>query len=283
MLLYLPPFSKAIECFIWGNFIHVMFRHCLLKGSLSAQLTIMGKLFFSFLCFLLLSVHAFGQSALPVDSTEHQGTAAVIALYQTALKQESGLYNGREHIRYSPSYIGHAYFAENSWQSSSVLYDGMFYDKVPAQYDLVKDDLVILHYNGAGNIRLVKEKVAQFELAGHTFINMHPDSARAYKIEAGFYDLLFSGVIDVLAKRKKMIQERMVMQQLEIKFEPKETYYIKKEGTYYPVKNAAALLNVLQDKKREVQQHLRKNNLKFRKDPEATLVQAAEYYNDLKN
>jgi len=60
-------------------------------------------------------------------------------------------------------------------------------------------------------------------------------------------------------------------------------YYIKKEGVYRTIRNKSSLLSVLKNKKKEVQQYLKTNDIKFKKEPERAMIMAVRYYDQLTN
>jgi hypothetical protein len=91
---------------------------------------------------------------------------------------------------------------------------------------------------------------------------------------------MYTGRIIVLVKRAKYIEET-IKDELEREFLPKDLYFIKKEGSYYAVKNYKGLLAILKDRSREVKQYLRRNKIKYRKGPENAIVKAAVYYDTI--
>ena len=66
-------------------------------------------------------------------------------------------------------------------------------------------------------------------------------------------------------------------------FDPAIDYYIRKNNTYYSVSSQGSMLTILKDKKKELQQYIRANQIKFRKDPEEAMVKIASYYDHLTN
>jgi hypothetical protein len=52
-----------------------------------------------------------------------------------------------------------------------------------------------------------------------------------------------------------------------------------KADRYYAIKNQKDMLHLLGEKKKEIQKYLKKNKVKFKKDPENTLIKIAEQYN----
>jgi hypothetical protein len=54
-----------------------------------------------------------------------------------------------------------------------------------------------------------------------------------------------------------------------------------KKDVYYKFKNERSLLKILNDKKKEIQQYLKKNRVRYKDDPERSMIMAIEYYNRL--
>jgi len=66
-------------------------------------------------------------------------------------------------------------------------------------------------------------------------------------------------------------------------FNPVKDYYVRKNNTYYSFSGQGSLLDVLKDKKKEIQQYIKANQIKFRQDPEEAMVKIASYYDHLTN
>jgi len=63
---------------------------------------------------------------------------------------------------------------------------------------------------------------------------------------------------------------------------PSLGYYLYKNGTYYSVSSEGSFLNVLKDKKKDLQQYIKANKLKFKKyQREDAMAKVAAYYDHL--
>src|SRR3982751_1819689 len=85
-------------------------------------------------------------------------------VYNPFIEKQSRLYNGIEHLGYSARIKGHAYFLQRELQTGTLIYDELEFTNVPMLYDLLKDQVVILHFNHFTKIGLVSEKVKAFTL-----------------------------------------------------------------------------------------------------------------------
>jgi hypothetical protein len=201
-------------------------------------------------------------------------------VYNPFIEKQSRLYDGIEHLGYSVRIKGHAYFLIKELQTGTLVYDELEFVNVPMLYDLLKDQVVIQHFNGFTKIGLVQEKVKEFTLNGHHFIRLKADTASHSPIITGYYDELYTGRLKVLVKRGKVIDET-IKDELEREFIQLDLFFIQKEGTYYIIKNYKGLLTILKDRSKEVRQYLRKNRIKYRKGREEAILKATVYYDSL--
>jgi hypothetical protein len=229
--------------------------------------------------FVFLINKASSQAILP-DSTSLPAERSAISLYSNTLNEQLHLYNGKEYTEYSHAFEeGQPYFISNYLTDGTVTYDGNTYNDVPLLYNVVTDDVIILASNQVSKILLLKERVTAFSLSGHTFRNMPADSL-SENMRPGFYDILVAGKTGLVAKRSRLI-ESSVRQKVEYRITQKDRLYIRKNNGYFAVSNKKTLLEQLGDKRKEIQQYIRKNKLKFRKEAENTMVKTVEYYNQL--
>jgi len=241
----------------------------------------MPKLLLNTLFAYIVSFSASAQMNVS-DTNDQKAILQTIEIYSKALGNQSPIYNGSEYLSY-PAIIqeGHVFFETNSFINGTVRFDGMVFNNVPIMYDILKDQLIIQHYNGVFKINLTSKKVDYFTLDKHTFIYLPLDSE--HSINPGFYEKLYHGKSMALAKRIKEIKEETGDLQLTLTVVQKNSYYIKKEGKYYNIRNSRELMSLLKDKKKEIQQYLNKNHIRFKKQPEQTIAMAMERYDQLTN
>jgi hypothetical protein len=70
---------------------------------------------------------------------------------------QSLLYNGYNFYDYAPNYFesGDAFFLDKNWISGNVNYGGTIYNQVPLKYDLIKDELIVQHFDKLSSINLI--------------------------------------------------------------------------------------------------------------------------------
>jgi hypothetical protein len=224
---------------------------------------------------------AFSQSA-PTDSVLlQQSVQQVSNHYRTEMHLHSHLYNGSEYVEYDHYIDGHQYFGSDEWEDGVIHYDGALYREVPLLYDVKLDQVITENLAGPLRIRLVSEKVRYFTLLNHTFVRIVADSTQQGGVRTGFYDQLYDGNVQVLAKRVKLIHEQITSGRVERNFYSRDRHYIRKAGQFYPVKRKGSVLSVFDDRKKELQKFLREQKIRYKQNPEAAMVQLARQYDAL--
>jgi hypothetical protein len=203
---------------------------------------------------------------------------AVTSYYKYTDKQ-ARLYNGFLHIGYSHKIEGNAYYLDNTWKTGTVVYDGLSFPGTNMMYDIYKDELVIQHFHRL-MLTLHNEKIKEFSWEGHRFIRHVRDSVEKGSPATGFYEELYNGKTNLLARRQKLLEE-IVTDVLEQKFISKNFYYIKRDNAWYAVKTLKELRAILKEKSKEIRQHLRKNKIKYRKERERALILAVQHFDEL--
>lgn len=236
----------------------------------------MPKLARFFLWVFLLLQRAGAQPPLLADTSSATGIASALVVFNQSLDQTDILYNGREYFRYPPGIDGHGYLGINDWQPCQVAYGGLHFAQVAALYDMVKDELVIRHFSGMRSVQLVKEQVSRFSFGTQHFVRIDGDSSGA--MTPGFYEVLYDGRSQVLARRTKSIVERVGADRIESKFVQKNRYFVRVNHRVAPVNKEEDLLALMGSQRKAIQQYLRKNKLRFRKEQEQTLIQATAQY-----
>jgi hypothetical protein len=238
----------------------------------------MPKRFFYILLICGLSQHLAAQNA--DDTTLHENALNAIGVYYQNLGEESPLYNGSEYIEYAYTLQeGHPFFQVVNFINGNVNVDGMIFHDVPMLYDIVKDQLIIQDFQKVYKINLPADRVRQFFLLGHLFVHLNASD----QVKTGFYDQLYKGKISLFAKREKKILEKYSNIQISKVVISQNVYYIKKDGVYYTIKNKSSLFSALKSKKKEVQQYLKANDIKFKREPERAMITAVRYYDQLTN
>lgn len=235
-----------------------------------------------FVIVLLLYTRLSAQGLQPDSSSSLPVFKNIVDFYNKSLSEQLHLYNGKEYKEYPYQFNeGHPYFLSGNWSKGTLSYDGKVYEEVPMLYDVVQDELVILHFDNRSKISLIKEKISAFSLLAHSFVNIQTKNINSSTITEGFYDLLYQGKTSLFAKRTKNIQTFYRQSVSEIKILKKDHYYLLKKNIYYHVSSRRTFLHQLTDKRKEIQQYIKKNRLNFKKDAEKSMVKILVYYDQI--
>ncbi len=207
---------------------------------------------------------------------------SAIQYYYKFTDQRSRLYNGKEFIAYHPTIEGHAFFGDNQLHRGTVVYDALTFNDVNLQYDLVRDDLVIQHFDVFFKLVLIPDKVQSFFVNGHTFKRIVKDSLNKIPLATGYYDFLHEGDTELLVRRTKRLEETVTDRVIQ-RIAAKDFFYIHKDGVYHPVRSLKGLLSVLKERSRDIRQELRKQRIKFRKNREQAILTAVKLYDSTNN
>jgi len=239
----------------------------------------MKKIVSFVIIFLFVTGSIYAQQGYPDTSVLSAGVRHARQVYDAQLGYESAVYNGVQHNLYSSDIEGIGYFRSTEWRKGSVVYEDIFYNNISMKYDLVKEELVITpDEKGGVFIALFSPRVKEFSFSGLKFIRLGvPGDGTS--LPQGFYQQLAVGKITAFARPVKTINETIENNAIHRKFEDKVRYYVLADGVYTHIRNINDLLAVTKGHKREIQKALSDRKLKFRKDPEQTIITAVEFYN----
>jgi hypothetical protein len=208
----------------------------------------------------------------------------VVNNYNKAIDQQSRLYNGIEYIPYSPLIKNNANFHDlKEMIAGTVMFDGYTFTKVPMLYDVNRDLLVVQLYNKISQYILASERVSMFDLDGHHFVYISADTVNNNKVfTSGFYDQLYGGKSEAIARYSKSIQNLTTGNDIETYFTTtKKQFYIKRGADYEPVSGESDILKLLKEHKKELQQYIKSNDLNFKTAPERAIAGITSYYDHL--
>ncbi|RKD13311.1 hypothetical protein BCY91_10920 [Pelobium manganitolerans] len=201
--------------------------------------------------------------------------------YLNQLKSEAPIYDGQKYLpdlRLDEN--GHTLFLSNQYTKGSVVYDGHLFNNVDMEYDLVHDQLVLLNYDRVSGIVLKQAHVDSFYLHGHSFVHIRPADIKAKEIRPGYFELLYNGKVDLLAKRIKTISETTTQYKVKRTVEQQDFYYVHKDSSYIRIRNKKDLFSVFGDThtSKESQQYLKSQHINFRKDKEKAMLALLKWH-----
>ncbi|MFL5789756.1 MAG: hypothetical protein ACJ748_16970 [Flavisolibacter sp.] len=203
-----------------------------------------------------------------------------IQLYSKLVGGSSQLYNGSEYTGSYPDVTGFPFYASEEFQKGYIGYDHIMYYNIPIAYDLVANEIIIKGYQGL-NVKLLNERIDSFSIMNHVFINLITDSTNLKLPAPGFYELAYNGTIKLLIKRRKQI-ERAFKTEDPYHFTQYDIYYILKDGNYLNIDNKRTLFNVFKERNKEINSFYKASKLKFKKEPEKTIIRITSWYDQLK-
>ncbi len=204
-----------------------------------------------------------------------------IANYQKAIGPQSQLYRGSIYEFYDVRSISGPLFNDTlQFKNGNVKYYGTSYKNIPLLYDLNLKQLVSMLYDNTSKFVLLSEGVSEFDIYGHHFIRLVPDTLNK-KMDVGFYDELYNNKLQLLVKRTKTGQfESLTGKRV---YYLQTTYYLKKGSIYQTVRTKGQVLDVLSDKKKELKKYLKDNHIDYSDDKERAMVMLLTYYDRITN
>ena len=192
-------------------------------------------------------------------------------IFYNALGIQSPLYSGKEYIDVNRS-KGHPFFISNQFTPATIYYDDLVFRDIPVLYDIVRDELVLRNHKDQEMFVLNPLKLEAFTFHGHRFINKLPDPAT--EIPPGIYEIIHEGKILALARRRKVIDEKVSMV-VTREVVQKDIYYLIMGGKTHQVNSQRQLLRIFDGKREAVRDQLRRHKVTFKRQPEAALKHAA--------
>ncbi len=207
------------------------------------------------------------------DSTEK--------IYYESWPQKTPFYNGRQYYGYVGGIKGHAFHVE-TWQNGAVFYENMWYYDVPLLFDTYSGDIVTKVVGGMTYI-VVREKVKAFLVGEDRFILLGKQYGQS--VPDDFYQDMLVGdeskKIKLYIRRKKYLNERAGYSTvLEREFYKKDEFYVFSSGEYNRVKTKKQVLKLIGDKRKAALIYLKKNDIKFKRDPEEYITLLIQFYNN---
>ena len=227
--------------------------------------------------------HALNGNGQKLAADTSASGAGMLSFFQGVMGTNVQLFNGPEYEDYPFAFsAGHPYFLSDIWTIGSVAYRGSLYHEVRLLYNLEQDKLIIPSEAGLVKIELQPEQVDSFNIGGHRFLHVCAHKFRAGNLRCGYYEVVVEGSANLFVKRLKNIQTQ-VGQKVEMYVVQKSQYYLGKEGNFTQVNSQKELLRLLSDQKKELQQFIKRNRIRYRRQPEAAMARIIECYNQLKS
>lgn len=237
-----------------------------------------------FSCLILIAALSLNSFSQTINDTTFIGTSIVhgIKLYEDYIRGQELFYNGSAYLEPMRSNEQHAFFLSEEFMVGSITFDGHHFNNLPLLYDITSDQL-ITETSSASLLRLSREKLTHFNLAGNYFEKIDNRAVGNSLPIAGFYHVLYNGPTKVISLRQKTIQERIESGVLQIYFEERSRYFVLRNGRYYAVNGKASLLKLFKDQKNQVRAFIRKNQIHLKSDRDKAFSSVSMHYDTLTN
>ena len=153
-------------------------------------------------------------------------------VYDNFTSPQASIYNGSEYIAYIFKREGMPFFEADTMALGWVGYEGRIYQPMIIQFDIARNQVLILASDRRSKIVLHNELIDSFSLLNHIFKKLEASSEKNLST-TGFYDFLYGGNLEVYANRKKLFKDVIKDNELVRIFGKEDRYYTFKGGKYY--------------------------------------------------
>jgi len=247
------------------------------NGACSKYITFIAFLFF--FCLFKTDAQLFSKDSI----TDIQTKDSVVALFNSTVKGNIGLYNGSEYLYGGHNVKGFPYFKSDDILNGSVLYDGNLYNDVSMRFDLTTNELIIPDYTRNFPIKLLTSKLDYFVIDSSRFINAANNYGIPLPQTTDFYQVLYNNKSTVLARKEKQLILSSKLDENDSHYMEFNWYYIYVNGKLYEVDKEKSVLNAFEEKKTDLKKFIKANGISFKKDFENAVVRTTVYYDQLKN
>lgn len=160
-----------------------------------------------------------------------------------AYKEEFRVLGPKHKFFYSPDFI-----------LGSVTYDGQEYFGHKMKYD-VYGDALLLYYagvNGSQAVQLIKDRVTEFEIEGHRFLNLPELKEREWPV-SGFIEVLLAGDhFTFYKKHRKRILKKSDRKSLYHEFKDRHKYYMLLNDEMTQVKSLTQITALFPEYRKQI-------------------------------
>lgn len=200
--------------------------------------------------------------------------------YLDWIKENASFFTGSEYTARGRDIVGHPFFEKSPANRSELNYDGVDYYNIPLLYDLYADALILQDHSRNYNIQLGNSKIGHFKLDQTLFIKQGLPSSGKNNHD-GFFQVLYSGKVQALAKKKKMLVHRTNAEKTISSYQPYNTYYLVKDKEWWTIKSKKDLIHALADRKTAIRKFLTESHITFKEQPETLIAKTVSFYDHL--
>lgn len=190
--------------------------------------------------------------------------------------------NGRLHTYPYPATEGHPFFLTKNWIKGEIVSGELTCPEAQLRYDIYLDVMLIqiLTEGEPSVISLNPDEYDRVLLSGHQFVPAVKAGVDQKYLPAlpKYVEILHSNRLMLLGGYSKHI--RKGSPGIPDEFVETDKFWLKKDGDLYLLKNRKNLMQALKDKKKEIRQFMRQNNI-VRIDNSEDLSRIIAYYERL--
>ena len=231
-----------------------------------------GKTIFYMLCLLCgwqVSAQELAVSeSLPVDGKEGR--------YVEKAGNQALIYAGELEPLYLNRLEGHPYLDTKDYRKGTLAFDGIVYPGVEMRLNVYLEKLIVLSPDRRLHVIVPSERIRFVHLPGYDLYYMEPKGEKRNYPE-GFYVRLYAGKYALWKRSTKGLERRMEELTLTDLFVEKISYYICRDGVYYPVSGKRSLFNLFKENKNELKRYIKERRLSFGDERERSLIDVVEY------
>jgi hypothetical protein len=193
------------------------------------------------------------------------------------------LYNGRLWRNNYLNITGNQFLFSNEFLPGAVSMDGKTFNgkNIRLKFNIYDDEL-LTETNTGTVIQLNREMVDSFTLVFenrlYRFRNLHEDSLKSL---SGYVQVLHDGAASLYVKYKKEIRLKSSVGENDT-FIQSFRIYLMKDGIMHRVNNKASLLKILGDRKEQMKDFLRSNQIRISAKIPDSFTPALVYYDSLR-
>jgi hypothetical protein len=194
-----------------------------------------------------------------------------IPAYKEQIAYFQELITGGQYAEPSPFIKGDPFHYSRQFERGSLRINGITYPDVPLLYDSFRDQLVTFHPIFNQKILIKPEKIDGFTLAnGQQF--RHFSGNEGYLRDGnGIYQVIGEGKAFALAKRIKTTKALRELSRFNEEYLEKVEFFIRKDGAFFPVKNAANAYLAMGLDSKILKKAVRSKGLSFKQNPDGFL------------
>jgi hypothetical protein len=238
----------------------------------------MTRFYLTFIFFLII----LSGSEIYSRASDNPCSVSLKLADQDSLFESQILYNGRvwrnlyykvreDQFLFSPDFL-----------RGSVTINGKSFKNISLRYDIYNDEIMTITNHGSV-LQLNKEMVDSFNLIfqdrRYYFTKIQEDTLKGF---TGYMNVLSSGKTPLFVKYKKEIELLAVDKKFDEFYQIHRIYFMK-DGFVKLINSKKEFLNLLEDKKLQIRNFIKKNRLRISKKDPYSFLPVIGYYNSLEN